>query len=69
MVAFLSSLFAAIAALPKILDSIKSLAVMLEKKPSEIINESHEVIKELKNSKSKEERINAAKKLQDLLGN
>jgi tRNA 2-selenouridine synthase SelU len=67
MLAFL----AAIPAVAKILEILKSLIVWIkqkfEKQASDIIIENHEAIEELKKASTKEERLEAAKKIQDLL--
>lgn len=67
MLAFLK----AIPAIAKILEILKSLVVYIvnafRKKPSDIVMENSEAIEELKNAVTKKERLDAAKKIQNLL--
>lgn len=61
----------AIPAIAKLIDLLVSLISKLvdkfKEKPSDIIVENAEVIDKLKEAKTKEERIDAAKKIQDLI--
>lgn len=61
----------AIPAIAKILEIVKSLVVYLvnafRKKPSDIVMKNSEAVEELKNAVTKKERLDAAKKIQDLL--
>lgn len=65
------SFLQAIPAIAKILELLKSLALwmvgLFKKKPSDVILENNEVIEELKNAITQKERIDAAKKIQDIL--
>lgn len=62
---------AAIPAVAKILEILKSLVLYLvnafKKKPEDVIVENDELIQALKNAKDRQERLDAAKKIQDLL--
>jgi len=67
MLAFLKAI-PAIASLISLLVSLfQKLVDKFKEKPSDIIVENAEVIDKLKEAKTKEERLDAAKKIQDLI--
>lgn len=67
MLAFLKAI-PAIAKLIELLVSLFSKLVdKFKEKPSDIIVENAEVVDKLKEAKTKEERLDAAKKIQDLI--
>lgn len=61
----------AIPAIAKILEIFKSLVLYIvnafRKKPSDILVEDDEIIQALKNAKDRQGRLDAAKKIQDLI--